>query len=262
MRLRFPTFLPYLLAGWLLVLVGCTTAAGTRKSWNPLDWLFGRKGAAVATTEAKQTTAEQAIVHAAQIEVVKTGEALARAREEHPDSRPVVIAQRTNANAAALLSQREQLTLAEQQTALETVRGLLSEETARREAAERAQQEAEGSARKLSAELGELRTRLEALRGEYAQESANNLRLANQLRAAVIWKWASTGGALLLGALALIYRYNIGNLHAGVGEALGRFQKKYGSSDEDLQQMQHAIDALTGKAQQGAISAIAARFLK
>lgn len=261
MRLRFSTFLPYLMLGWLLVLIGCTTAAGTRRSMNPLDWLFGRKAAAVASTDAKRGDAEEAIVHAAQIEVVKTGEALAVARETHPESRPVEVAQRTNTNATALLNQRDQLTLAEQQAALQVVRGLLSDETTRRETAERAQADAEGSARKLSAELGELRTRLEALRGEQAQEAANNLRLANELRAATLWKWASTGGALLLGAVALAYRYNLGNLQVGVGEALGAFKRKYGTKDEDLLEMQHAIDALVGKGQQAAISTIAARIV-
>lgn len=238
----------------LALLAGCATATGTRRSWNPLDWIFGRKAAAVATTEAKATTTETALVHAAQIEVVKTGEALAAAREENPESRPVAVAQRTNANAAALLNQREPLALAEQQSALDTVRGLLSQETARREAAERAQQEAEGSARKLSTELGELRARLEALKGEQAQEAATNLHLANELRAATIWKWTSTVGAAALGLLALAYRLNLGNLQTGVGEALGHFQKKYGTSDEDLKEMKAAIDALVNKGQQTAIS--------
>lgn len=245
-----------------VLLAGCTTVANTRRSWNPLDWVFGRKAAAATTNQAKQDGAKEAIVHAAQIEVVKTGEALAVAREEHPDSRPVEVAQRTNSNAAALLNQREQLTLAEQQAALDTVRGLLSQEIARREKAEQAQAATEGSARKLSAELGELRTRLEALRGEQAQEAANNLRLANELRAATIWKWCSTGGALLLGAVALAYRFNLGNLQTGVGEALGKFQSKYGTTDEDLAQMRHAIDALVGKGQQTAIANVAAKIFQ
>ena len=238
----------------IALLAGCVNAANTTRSWNPLDWLFGRKAAAVATTEAKQTTTETALVHAAQLEVVKTGEALAVANEENPESRPVAVARRTNANAAALLNQREPLALAEQQAALDTVRGLLSQETTRRESAERAQQEAEGSARKLSAELGELRTRLEALRGEQAQEAADNLLLANKLRAATIWKWTSTVGAAALGLLALAYRLNLGNLQTGVGEALGHFQKKYGTGDEDLKTMKAAIDALVNKGQQTAIS--------
>lgn len=244
------------------LLAGCTTAAGTRRSLNPLDWLFGRKATAVATTEAKQDTAATEIVHAAQLEVLKTGAALAAAREENPQSRPVEVAQRTNGNAAALLAQQDPLSMAEQQAALQTVRGLLSTEVAAREKAEQAQAAAEGHAAKLSEQLADLRTRLEALRGEAVAEAADNLKLANQLRAATIWKWTSTGGAMLLGVLALAYRYNLGNLQTGVGQALGRFQAKYGTKDDDLLAMQHAIDALTGKAQQNAISTVANSILK
>lgn len=233
---------------------GCATATGTRRSWNPLDWIYGRKAASAATSEAKATTAEAEMVQAAQVEVVKTGVALDAARREHPESRPVEVAQRTNANAAALLNQRQPLTVAETQDAKATADGLLSEEKGRRAQAEAAQEKAEGTARKLSEDLGELRARLEALKGEVANESANNLRLANELRAATLWKWVSTAGAAALGLLALAYRLNLGNLQTGVGEALGHFQKKYGTSDDDLKEMKASIDALVGKAQQTAIS--------
>jgi hypothetical protein len=97
---------------------------------------------------------------------------------------------------------------------------------------------------------------------DLAAEAETNLRLANRLRAATLWKWASTAGALALGALALAYRYNLGNLQVGVGQALGAFQKKYGTSDEDLTAMQHSIDALVSQAQQRAISAAASAALK
>lgn len=246
----------------LLLAVGCTTAAGTRRSWNPLDWVFGRRAAAAATTEAKQVATSDAMVHAAQLEVAKTVAALEAARTEHPESRPVEVAARTNANAAALLNQRSPLGLAELQQALDTARGLLSSEASAREAAERAQRAAEGDARKLSTELGELRARLQAMKADLAAEAETNLRLANRLRAAILWKWAGTAGALALGALALAYRYNLGNLQVGVGQALGAFQKKYGTSDEDLTAMQHSIDALVSQAQQRAISAAASAALK
>lgn len=254
--------LGFVLLFCLLLLGGCTSAAGTRRSYNPLDWIFGRRAAAAATTEAKQAATGEAMVHAAQLEVAKTGAALAAARTEHPESRPVEVAERTNANAAALLNQRSPLSLAEMQQALDTARGLLSAEASARESAERAQAAAETSAAKLSTELGELRARLQAMKADLAAEAETNLRLANRLRAATLWKWASTAGAVLLGALALAYRYNLGNLQVGVGQALGAFQKKYGTSDEDLTAMQHSIDALVSQAQQRAISAVATAALK
>ena len=184
-------------------------------------------------------------MRAAQKEVRKTGVALDAAAQENPASRSVAVAKRTNGNADALLNQRAPLPVAEADEAVRIVRDLLSEEPARRESAEKSQGAAEDSARKLGAELDALRTQLTTLRKASAEEAANNLRLANELRAATLWKWLATAGTVLMTVAALAYRYNLGGLQTGVADGLAKLHSKYGASDEDVAALRSSIDAAT-----------------
>ena len=210
-----------------------------------LSWIFGRKARQEQKVEARTGQAADEVVRAAQKEVRKTGVALDAAAQENPASRSVAVAKRTNGNADALLNQRAPLPVAEADAAVQIVRDLLSEEPARRESAEKSQGAAEDSARKLGAELDALRTQLDNLRKASAEEAANNLRLANELRAATLWKWLATAGTVIMTVAALAYRYNLGGLQTGVADGLAKLHSKYGASDEDVSAVRSSIDAAT-----------------
>lgn len=234
--MRFPIILFLALS-----LAGCATTGD-----HPfLSWVFGRKARQEQKVEARAGQAEDEVVRAAQKEVRKTGVALDAAAQENPASRSVAVAKRTNGNADALLTQRAPLPVAEADAAVRIVRDLLSEEKAPREQAEKSQSADEDSARKLGAELDALRTQLTNLRKASAEEAANNLRLANELRAATLWKWLATAGTVLMTVAALAYRYNLGGLQTGVADGLAKLHSKYGASDEDVAALRSSIDAAT-----------------
>ena len=224
-----------------LSMAGCATTG----EYPLLSWMFGRKARQEQKVEVRTGEAEDEVVRAAQKEVRKTGVALDAAAQENPASRSVAVAKRTNATADALLTQRAPLPVAEADAAVRIVRDLLSEEKARRESAEKSQGAAEDSARKLGAELDALRTQLDNLRKASAEEAANNLRLANELRAATLWKWLATAGTVIMTVAALAYRYNLGGLQAGVADGLAKLHSKYGASDEDVAAVRSSIDAAT-----------------
>lgn len=231
----------------LFLTAGCTSTS----SWNPLNAWFGRKANAEAKTEAKASAVEDKSVTAAQVEVVKTGVALAAAAVEHPESRPVQVAQRTNANAAALLNQREALSVAAHDEAVATAQGLLSAETAKREAAEKAQAQTEARNRDMGEQLEKLRGQLKQLSKERAEEAAKNLALANELRAATIWKWAGTAGSVLLGLAAVAYRLNLGRFQTGAAEVLARLKQTHG--DEVAGTARSVLDAVLHTGEQKAV---------
>lgn len=231
----------------VIILAGSLSMAGCANTGEHplLSWMFGRKARQEQKVEARTGQAEDEVVRLAQKEVRKTGVALDAAAQENPASRSVAVAKRTNTNADALLTQRAPLPVAEADEAVRIVRDLLSEETARRESAEKSQGAAEDSARKLGAELDALRTQLDSLRKASAEEAANNLRLANELRAATLWKWLATAGTVLMTVAALAYRYNLGGLQVGVAEGLSKLQHRYGATDEDVSAVKSSIDAAT-----------------
>lgn len=221
----------------LLLVAGCATSGGVVQSfWSSI---FGRKAAAVQKAEAKQGTLEDKAVTAAQVEVIKTGVALAAA----DDSLPVEVARRTNANAAALLNQREALSVAVQDDAVATAKGLL----ARAEAAERSQQATEATNRTMSAQLASVRAELKKLATERDEEARKNLTLANELRSATVVKWAGVAGSTLLGLLAIAYRLNIGRLQTAAGEVLAHVQEKHGKDAADAARSVAGVVLHTGE---------------
>jgi ElaB/YqjD/DUF883 family membrane-anchored ribosome-binding protein len=195
-----------------------------------LTWAFGRKAAKEVKLEGKAATLEDAQVDAAQVEVVKTGLALAAA----PASRPVEVAKRTNSNAAALLNQRKPLNAATLADIQATVAGLLSEEVAKREAAERAQSETEKRNQGMAQELEDLRTELKGIKADRIAEAANNLAVANQLRAANIWKWTSTAASVIFAVGMLAYRANAFGLATRVAGGLVDIERQHGAGTADL----------------------------
>ena len=222
------------LALWLLpfvfVLAGCSSAGGG----NPLNAIFGRQAAAKQATQAKADAGEDAAVQAAQVEVVKTGVALAAAEKENPESRPVAVAKRTNANAAALLNQRRPLTVAELQDAITTVKGLLSENVEVRKAAEAKQGTTEKDNRALSEELGKLREKIETLTAKADAEARANLATANKLRWSNIWAAVSTVGTVAFGVGMLLYRANAFGMATRVAGGFVDLEKKHGAETADL----------------------------
>lgn len=215
------------LAG-LLVIVMLLSGCASRPSGGFLGWMFGRKAAAVAKTEVKVSTLEDTLVDNAQVEVVKTGLALQAA----PPSRPVEVAKRTNANAAALLNQRKPLNAATLAEITELTQGLLSEETAKREAAEAGQRQVEGRNGELSQELEAMRGKLKALGPERDAEAANNLAMANKLRWSNIVAYSGMALSTLLGIAAFAYKANLGNFRGATAELLGTLRKKDPASAE------------------------------
>jgi hypothetical protein len=213
------------------LLPGCASSGG---GWNPLRSWFGRKAAAEAKAEAKTVVVEDTVVQAAQVEVVKTGVALRAVAMEHPESRAVEVANRTNANAAALLNQRAPLTVAQMEEAIATANGLLSAETAKREAAEKAQQSTEKENRNMAEELGTLRADLKRLGEERKAEAAANLETANQLRAANIWKWTTTAASAVFAVGMLLYRANAFGMATRLAGGLAQLEQAHGTGTADL----------------------------
>lgn len=240
-----------------LLLTGCATTG----EHSLLGWFFGRKAREEQKVEARAQVVEDRAVTAAQVEIRKTAVALAAAAEEQPASRPVQVAQRTNGNAETILTQRAPLSVGAADEAVRIARDLLSAEVAKREAAEKSQSGAEQANRELGRQLEELRAQLVTLAKERAAEAANNLRLANELRAATIWKWIGTAGTALMTLAALAYRYNLGGLQKGVADGLAGLQHKFGGSDEDLAAVKAAIDAATLPATQNQLFNLVAKAM-
>lgn len=243
------------------LLTGCQSGRALLTKANPLNWGSGRAAQNEEKAEKKADSLENQLVQKAQVEVVKTGAAIAAAKVEHPDSRPIEVAERTNANAAALLNQREPLDVATAQAALETIKGLLSSETAAREKAEAAQARAEASSREIGTALESTRRALAALKAKADAEAAKNLEMANELNNLRLQRYGLAGLSAAVGILTIMYRLNIGRLQTGAGELLARLQAKHG--DEVAVTARGALDAVlhTGE-QKGvykAFSAITAR---
>lgn len=176
----------------LLALSGCAARTGTKVWWNPTTWGTDR-AAAVQVAEQKLETNERSMIRAAQVEQLKTSEALAVA----PASRPVEVARRTSGNAEALLAQANgAVTVGEATEAREIVTGLVSEDVAARAEAEKRQAAAEVEAADLAEWNAKLREKLadktDALQAGYTRER----QLANQVRN--FWFVAIGLGALWL----------------------------------------------------------------
>ena len=216
----------------LFALSGCASQGGGE--WSPLSAWFGRKAAAEARTEAKADKVEDATVKAAQKEVEKAKVAVGVASTEHPESRSVEVAKRTIGNASNLLNQRSPLTVAELEEAVATANGLLSVETAKREQAERNQSATERDNRNMAEELGALRAKLADLGEQRKAEAAANLATANELRAANIWKWASTAASALFAVGMLAYRANAFGIATRVAGGLADLEKAHGTGVADL----------------------------
>ncbi|EIQ00744.1 hypothetical protein OpiT1DRAFT_05299 [Opitutaceae bacterium TAV1] len=239
-----------------LALAGCVS--GHQSSlWKPWTWGQGTAAAKVEKAEAAQSTQEAALVDAAQVETVKTQAALLRAE----DSRPVEVARRTNDNAVSLLNQRKPLSASAHAEAMDIVRGLLSEETAKREAAEQRQSAMESQNLKLSRELEDTRRALGELAGQAKAEARRNLELANELRRQTWVKWGSVAWAVIATGLAVAWKLNLGGLQSGVANGLAVLQKRYGASDADVKDVKSEIDALIGVASQRSIAARAAQAM-
>jgi hypothetical protein len=187
----------------LFLLSGCGTA-GTKVAWNPLTW--GRdRAAAVADTRQEIQVNERAMVRSAQVEQVKTITALASA----PESRPVEVARRTASNAHALLAQANgPVPVGDDTAARELVAGLLSEEVAKREGAERSQAKAEAKAADLADENTQLRATLEDRTAKLEEGYVRERKLANTVRN--FWFCAVVlGGLFVLGqVLSIAARFN------------------------------------------------------
>jgi hypothetical protein len=188
----------------LLLLTGCAGTAKTKVWYNPATWGTDR-AAAVADTREDLAVNERAMVRSAQVEQVKTIEALANADE----SRPVAVARRTASNAHALLAQANgPVPVGDDTAARELVAGLLSEEVAKREGAERSQAKAEAKAADLADENTQLRATLEDRTAKLEEGYVRERKLANTVRN--FWFCAVVlGGLFVLGqVLSIAARFN------------------------------------------------------
>lgn len=191
-RGALPAALVLLACFAVVVLPGCTSMRDGFVWWNPTTWASRAAPARVdraqdnrdEAAEAKRK-AEAALIDAAQRETAKTGHALASA----PDSKPVRLARRFNANALALMAQVRPLTAEESMQLQGLVADLMSDNEQIARDAELRQIGDEAKAANLSRELTEATTKLE--RKDAALSAANaNLReaydrenaLANQVR--------------------------------------------------------------------------------
>lgn len=190
---------------WILFVTGCTTRGTGLVLWNPATW-GSRAAPAAADRALDKRDAAAAAAHAAESEAVagaqreaaKVGEALAVA----PDSKPVRLARRFNANSLALLAQVRPLTAEESMELRTLVADLLSDNESTARAAELRQLDDEARAAATGRELNEARAKLD--QREAALNKANaNLREAydreNALAAQVRNFW------FVLGVLAFLF---------------------------------------------------------
>jgi hypothetical protein len=234
----------------VLALTGCATAS----KWNPLNLIFGRQAATVEKTEAKQAKAEDQSVTAAQVEVLKTSEAL-----KHAEASPaVLVARRTNGNALALLNQRQPLNLLQTSEAASIVAGLLSEEANKRQAAEAKQQAAEGANVKLSAELEALRAKLDEARKRADAEAANNLATANELRVQKLWTYGGYAVSFLASCAALYFQFGGQKAQKALASVMAHVRTSYGDTAGDA--ASYGADFLLSEGQKTKIFQMAALF--
>lgn len=177
----------------VVFIAGCASSGGGGAVWwNPTTWISRVAPASADRAQgnrddaAKEKTAtEKKAIDAAHREVAKTGEALQSA----PDSKPVRLARRFNANALALLAQVQPLTAEQSMELRNLVSDMMSENETIARDAELRQVKDEAAATNLSRELTAAAVKLE--RKDAALAAANaNLReaydrenaLANQVR--------------------------------------------------------------------------------
>lgn len=207
----------FLVVMWMLLLAGCQSGGGWQRAL-PWNWWGGDDAAAVEQREAEVTAQEASIYRAAHEAAVRTEAALAA---EVEPSRPVQVAQESATDTVHLLdAARGPLTLVEREAALALVRGLLSEERAAREVAERELAQKRGDAARLTVELERLGGELEAAREAASREAAANRALADRWRTRQAVLIGSTLGALGLAGLSLYVRYFGTSLTGPVGGAL------------------------------------------
>lgn len=236
-----------LLLALALSLTGCSSP-----SLNPMKWLFGRKAANVATTDAKRGTLEADMVKRATVEAYKTSKALKHAVAAFPEEPSIQLADRTNANALGLLQQVNPLSLADTQISDSIVEGLLSVEQGARKAAEKSQLRAEGLAADKSAALEDTRAKLKTALADSAKEAANNLELANAYRWSELQKWGGFALSGLLSIAVIAYRLNIGRLQQGAAEVLSRLGKDHGEEAESTARA--ALDAVLHTGEQRGVA--------
>jgi len=248
----------------LLVLSGCAASANRNVAWyNPGTWFSHTEASAVDRAEKKEAAAAakvedktDALIHAASVEVSKANAATASL----PPSRPAEVTTRFVSNASGILQQVSPLTAAESADALAIVRGLLSEEAAKREAAEKAQASAESIAAKASRDLvssqvalSEAQAKVSATNGALRAAFDRENTLANELRNTRFKFWAAVIAVALLCGVALYLRIGLGS----IGAALPRLPSLIGA--ENAAKVIGALDGETDKLHQWLVSAGAAK---
>lgn len=239
----------------LLLCIASLMGGCASPSWSPLKWVFGRQAATVEKQEKKEAAGEDKAVTAAQVEVVKTSEALKLA----PTSPAVEVARRTNGNALNLLNQRQPLNILAQSEAISIVAGLLSDEAKKRESAEFAQQKAEGKNAALSIELEQVRNALEDSRKAAKAEAANNLALANELRTERLIKWGAAALSFLTGVAAIWFKLSGGRATAALAEAIGSVEARHGPTAAAVAKT--AADAVLNSGEQQKIFKMVAQYV-
>jgi hypothetical protein len=174
----------------LIVLVslsaGCSTSNTGAKWWAPATWGKHAPADNVDRAAKVETAAREAVIKRAQISSHETSLALSMA----PASRPVAVATDSSAAATALLDQAAGPLDAATLTRLRSViTGLLSDNSALREAAEREKARGQASVDAVSAALARASTESEDARGKLRAAFDRENALANELRAqrALVW---------------------------------------------------------------------------
>lgn len=206
----------------ILLLAGCASGSGV-KLWNPSTWFSHAPADKVDSTNAKEEAARHEAVKAAQRSAHQTGLALASA----PPSRPVAVATDFNATTTALLDQAEgALEAGELARIKKTITGLLSENAAIREEAERQSRSDQQNIASISSKLSKAEAASDAagkkLREAYDREN----RLANEYRNLRFMFWGSCGMAVLLGVGWLYVRFALGGIPSAVGKGLSVLRAK------------------------------------
>jgi hypothetical protein len=243
----------------VLILAGCGTTGTNARWYNPTTWFSGSEGRAVDKAEKKEEKAQQTVerkedaaIHAATVEVLKASVSA----QSLPKSRPSEITTRFISNGMSLLQQVSPLTATENMDAISVVQGLLSEEAAKREAAEAKQAQAESNLTRVSNELtasraalasaqADLAAKEDALRKAFDRENA----LANKYRNVVFGCYALIGVAVLLAGVSLYLRIGLGS----VGAALHGLPSLIGA--DNAAKVVSNLDGATDWLHQGLIAA-------
>lgn len=235
----------------LLFLSGCVHSGSGVKWWNFQTWTSGSSARAAQKAETLVDTKMEQTLRAAQSAAHEGLFALMLAGA----SRATDAAKDAAQTATSLLDQALGALPVDELNKLRTrVDGLVSENSAVREQAEKERAQARQNAAALALELDKARGQLKAAQADLMSAFQRENALANELRndrlKSLFWKIGLGAGVLIFGGLYVYVRYVAGGIPGALGKALAFTQSESPATAEAIRK---AIDPYLNRAEQAEI---------